>query len=344
MAVVNYDEIESHLKVLTEQKSSRLYPAYLLYGEELLVKKALQDILAVLMPDRSHQHGYEAWDGSSGSVIEAMRQLNTYALLGDSKVVALLDTPLFSQGQKAKAAKLRADRSELAADSVTTMLTDALARGFPDRHYLIITTDSVDKRRRLYKIMEANGLVVDCSVPLGDRQADKVAQDAVVRNIMQALLSQSGKSIDAAAFAAISEMTGFDLRTFRNNLNKLIDYVGDRNQINIDDVTAVLERSRKDPIYTFTNALGDRNLADTMFYMNSLLSGGYHELQLMAAAINFMRRLLVIKAFADGAKGASSSLGTSIVIFERFSTGTFQVAHGFRSAHRTQPEKCLPCI
>ncbi len=299
MTVVKYNEIESHLQNLAQKRTSDLYPAYLLYGEELLVKKALQDILAVVTPGANQQHGYEAWDGAPENIVDAIRQLNTYALLGDGKVVALLDTPIFSQGQKSKTSKTPSDSSDSSTQSVATVLSNALSDGFPKRHYLIITTESVDKRRRIYKTMEANGLVVDCSVPLGDRQADRVAQDAVVRNIMQELLSQSGKSIDAAAFAAISEMTGFDLRTFRNNLNKLIDYVGERKEIKIDDVSAVLERSRKDPIYAFTNALGDRNLGDTLFYMQSLLSNGYHELQLLAGAINFMRRLLVIKAFAD---------------------------------------------
>ena len=299
MAVVKYNEIESHLRILAAKNSSGLYPTYLLYGEELLVKQAFQSILAVLSPDANQQHGYEAWDGSPENIIKAIRAINTYALLGNSKVVALLDVSIFSHGQKPNVSKQGTDQTESATDKFTTLLTDALADGFPERHYLIITADMVDKRRRLYKTMETNGLVVDCSVPKGDRQADKVAQDAVTRNIMHELLSQSGKSIDAAAFAAVSEMTGFDLRTFRNNLNKLIDYVGERKQIKIDDVSAVLERSRQDPIYAFTNALGNRNLGDTLFYMDSLLSHGYHELQLMAAAINFMRRLLVIRAFAD---------------------------------------------
>jgi len=299
MAVVKYNEIESHLQGLANKEPSSLYPAYVLYGEELLVKKALQAILAMLIPEANQQHGYEAWDGSSENIVAAIRQLNTYALLGDSKVVALLDTSLFSPGQKQKVSKIRSDKVAPDIDKVATMLTDALTDGFPKRHYLIITSDSVDKRRRLYKTMEANGLVVDCSVPKGDRQADKVAQDAVVRKIMQELLSRSDKSMDAAAYAAISEMTGFDLRTFRNNLNKLIDYVGERKQIEVDDVSAVLKRSRQDPIYAFTNALGGRNLGETLFYMDSLLNNGYHELQLLAAAINFMRRLLVIKAFAD---------------------------------------------
>ncbi len=299
MTVIKYSEIESHLRDLTEMKSSALFPAYLLYGEELLVKKTFQSILALLKPDAIQKYGYEALDGTPENIIEAIRQLNTYALLGDGKVVVLMDTPLFSQGQKTKSSSVGRGRPDPVIEKVTNILADALADGFPKGHYLIITTDSVDKRRRLFKTMEAHSLVVDCSVPKGDRQADKVVQDTVLRNIMQELLSENGKSMDAAAYAAVSEMTGFDLRTFRNNLNKLIDYVGERKQIKADDVTAVLERSRQDPVYAFTNALGDRNPGDTLFFMDSLLSDGYHELQLMAAAINLMRRLLVIRAFAD---------------------------------------------
>ena len=44
-------------------------------------------------------------------------------------------------------------------------------------------------------------------------------------------------------------MTGFDLRTFINNLEKLIAYTGERKNITKDDVKSVLERTRIDPIY-----------------------------------------------------------------------------------------------
>ena len=120
---------------------------------------------------------------------------------------------------------------------------------------------------------------------------------------MQTLLSEQNKSLESSAFAALCEMTGFDLRTFQNNLKKLMDYVGDRKKITAEDVAFVLERTKQDPIYAFTNALSDKDIGNTLFYMDSLLSNGYHELQLIAAAVNQVRRLIVIREFVGDTAG-----------------------------------------
>ena len=48
---------------------------------------------------------------------------------------------------------------------------EAIAKGFPDGHHLIITTSLVDRRRRLFQALKENGMVIDCSVPGGERKA-----------------------------------------------------------------------------------------------------------------------------------------------------------------------------
>ena len=71
------------------------------------------------------------------------------------------------------------------------------------------------------------------------------------------------------------EMTGFDLRTFSSNLDKLISYVGDRTEISIDDVETVLQRTKKDPLYELTNAVSERNAPQAIFFLDSLLSDNF---------------------------------------------------------------------
>lgn len=185
------------------------------------------------------------------------------------------------------------------------LLLQSLEKGFPKGNHLIITTDKVDKRNKLYKAINQAGSIVNCSVPRGDRKADKDAQDVVLRERMQSILKNSGKTIAPAAFHAVKEMTGFDLRTFSNNLEKLINFVGDRTSITVKDVTSVLHRTRKDPIYEFTNAVTDKNIQQALFYMDSLLDSGdiSHPLQLLAGIINQIRRLLLVKGFTESPAG-----------------------------------------
>jgi DNA polymerase-3 subunit delta len=99
-------------------------------------------------------------------------------------------------------------------------------------------------------------------------------------------------------------MTGFDLRTFSNNLEKLISYVGDRREITLTDVESVLQRTKKDPIYELTNALADRKPEPALFFLDSLLSAGIHPLQVFTALINQVRKLLLVKDFVESPFGS----------------------------------------
>ncbi len=182
------------------------------------------------------------------------------------------------------------------------ILTSALEKGFPRDNFLILTVDIVDKRRRLFKLISQKGTVIDCSVPKGARKADRIVQESVLAERMASILEKAGKTADRPVLQTMIDMTGFDLRTFAQNLEKLINYAGDRPVITRSDVESVLKRSKKDPLYEFTNAVTDRNLDRAVFYMESLLkdSSTGHPLQLLAAVVNQMRKLLVIRAFMDG--------------------------------------------
>ncbi len=185
-------------------------------------------------------------------------------------------------------------------------LQEAIEKGFPKGNHLIITTDFVDKRKSLYKSIEKNGMIIDCFVPKGDRRADKIAQEEVLNEKMKSILTQNDKTMDRGVYMAMYNMTGFDLRTFSSNMDKLISYVGKRKNITAQDVEYVLKRTKKDPIYEFTNAVTDKNIERALFYLNSLLAGGEidHPLQLLAAIVNQVRKLLIIKDFTESSEGS----------------------------------------
>ncbi len=182
-------------------------------------------------------------------------------------------------------------------------LQKAVEKGFPKGNYLIITTDMVDKRRKLFKTIREQGMIIDCSVPKGDRRADRMAQEAVLSERMNEILDQFGKQMDKNAYMALYEMTGFDLRTFSNNLQKLISYVGDRKNITNHDVKSVLKRTKKDPIYDLTNAVSERNIEKSLFFLDTLLADDLHPLQVLAAITNQIRRLVLVKGFVESPHG-----------------------------------------
>ena len=179
------------------------------------------------------------------------------------------------------------------------ILSDAIEKGFPDDHHLIITAELIDKRKSLFKTIQANGVIIDCSVPKGDRKADKDQQAAVLRENTNLLLSKAGKQIAPDAYRYLLEMTGFDLRTFTDNLERLISYTGQRNTITAQDAAALTKRTKQDPIYELSGAIAERNLQKSLFYAGSLLDNAVFPLQILATIVNQVRRLLIARDFIE---------------------------------------------
>jgi DNA polymerase III subunit delta len=197
------------------------------------------------------------------------------------------------------------------------LLEKALEAGFPRAHHLLITTDVVDRRRSLYGLIGSVGTVVDCSAPRGERKVDREAQQAILAGLMQNLLRPHRKTMNPGAFLALCEMTGFEPGIFSNNLEILVAFTGERREITAEDVGAALTRTRKDPIFEFTNAVTDRKLEPSLRVLGSLLAGEMHALQALAALANQVRKLLVAKDFMESPGGAAWQSGCKYPRFQQ---------------------------
>jgi DNA polymerase-3 subunit delta len=215
------------------------------------------------------------------------------------------------------------------------LLKTAMEKGFPDGHRLVMVTEHVDRRKALFKTIHETGLVVDCTVPKGEARANRMAQDAAMQAAMDDALAQASKRMAVDARQRLMQWTGFDLRTLSGNLEKLISFVGDRKTINDADVTTVLRRTRKDPIFEFTNAVADRDLPAILFFMQSLLDDGIHPLQLLAAVANQIRRLLLAKDFIVRDRGRSWS---ARMTFPQFKAGPFNAVQADDAASAARRE------
>jgi DNA polymerase-3 subunit delta len=195
----------------------------------------------------------------------------------------------------------------------------AVEKGFPKGNHLIVTAELVDKRLSIFKAVDKNGVIVDCQMPKGDSAKEKEIREKVLLDETDKILLKSGKTMEKAAYEVLFEMTGFDLHMISNNLEKLINYTGKRKKIIISDVETVLERTKTDPIYEFTNAVTDRNIEKSLMLLDSILYSEIHPLQALSAIINQFRKLIFQKGFAESSYGKAWEPGFS---YPRFSSVT----------------------
>lgn len=202
-----------------------------------------------------------------------------------------------------------------AAGDDAERLKTAIERGFPKNNFLMISTDTVDKRKNLYKTIQHCGTIIDCSVAKGTRKVEQDEQRRLLREQAEMLLGKQRKKIASQAFDAMFQLIGFDLRTFAASLEKLIDYARDRDTIVAADVHEVLSQTRQDPVYELTGAISDRDVVKSLYLVSSLLSSGYHYLQVMTAITNQVRKLLLIRDFLESMGAGAWQAGMG---FDRF--------------------------
>jgi DNA polymerase-3 subunit delta len=180
-----------------------------------------------------------------------------------------------------------------------SLLETALQEGFPEEQCLLLTTDTVDKRRSLYRLMEEKGIVVDFGVASGSSRKVRSQQEKVLRNLAQETLSAAGKTIEPEALALLFERTGFNLWALKTQLEKLMSFAGEAALITREQVEGLSDQFREEPLYELNNAVATKDCETGLLVLNRLLDQNYHPLQLLASLANEVRRLLVAREFID---------------------------------------------
>jgi len=320
MPAIKYKDLDKYFKDLNKETGKDSFaPIYLIFGEEFLCKRAFKAILNHVLPKSQISLNYEPVDGKKEEIHRALEKVKTYPFLSNKKVVSFTDAQIFSFAGGSDTTKSEKKKE-------AEIFKAAVEKGFPKGNHLLITAETADKRLALYKIINKKGMTIDCGVPIGDKFSDKKAQQAVLHERMEEILNETRKTMDHSAFLALYEKTGFALRTFSGSLEKLTQYVGARDRITVQDVETLLKRTKKDPLWELTEAIGSRNINGALFFLNSLLSDNVHPLQILTAIVNQIRKILIVKDFTLSQHGKVWNPGCS---YDQFKNRVLQAIKVF---------------
>ncbi|HQG84230.1 MAG TPA: DNA polymerase III subunit delta [Syntrophales bacterium] len=179
-----------------------------------------------------------------------------------------------------------------AAPGSTEALEDLLSAGLPEGHVLVVSADSVDRRKRLFKVMADRGVVLAFV-----RARNEARQRSVMMETLREKLARKGKTLSPEAWAVLGRKTGFRLRDSAEALDQLITYTGDRTRIETADVEAVIGRTRDDTVFDLTEALAGQDARRALASLGDLLYQGVHPLVILAMIAREIRFLVHGKAF-----------------------------------------------
>ena len=118
--------------------------------------------------------------------------------------------------------------------------------------------------------------------------------------MMLRTVAEFKKKIDPRAVEAFFERVGFHPVAVATETEKLVHYVGDRPNITLDDLTAMVGRNREDALYELTDAFSKRQLGKSLILLSRLQEQGVHGLAILSTMRNFLRKLLIYRSLQMG--------------------------------------------
>jgi DNA polymerase III subunit delta len=195
----------------------------------------------------------------------------------------------------------------------TDRLEELLTSGLPDGNVLILTAESIDKRKRLIKILSETGRVLQFSAAKGETRGQSLLMDKT-----RELLERSGKSLAPAAWLALGRKTGFDLEASTRALEKLVAFTGERHQIRQEDIEQVIGKTKEDSVFDLTTALGDKLASKALTVLRELVGDqGVQPLVVLSMLVREIRFLLHARIFINSGRLRSWQTGMDYGQFQR---------------------------
>ncbi|MEW6772082.1 MAG: DNA polymerase III subunit delta [Bacillota bacterium] len=231
------------LDLLAELEKGEIAPVYLFYGPEVyLQREAVRRFREALVGGDALN--YAALDGEEVSPREVVEIADTLPLFSSRRLVVVKNAPYFTSGRQKEDPALIA---YLCQPNAATCL-------------IFCTAAAVDKRREVYKLVQAHGRAVEFT--------HLAPED--LKKWFQKRARQAGKVFEPGAADALLA-AGRELTVLANELEKVFAYTGDKATVTAHDVAAVITAAGEETIFAAMDAFGERRYSAALAKIRALL-------------------------------------------------------------------------
>ncbi len=228
MAVKTSDFPVKQKQLSEELKNGVFRPCYLIYGEESYLRYQDRDnILKALSVDDSSMN-FNRYNADNCPVEEIISMADTMPFLAEKRVILVEDSGLFKSGSPELSEYLK-------NPSDTTVF--------------VFVEEEVDKRKDMFKAVSKTGFEIECIVQTDDMLKKWIANR----------FKGEGKNISPRAAAFFLDRVGTDMSNIVSEIEKLVCYCMDRNEIREEDIDAVCANYLTGRIFAMTDAIAERN-------------------------------------------------------------------------------------
>jgi DNA polymerase-3 subunit delta len=254
---VKYDNLSAFEKHLEEAKTKQFSSLYLILGKETFeLQEAIQMVVRFILPiQEKREFALSTFEGAQIEEKQLWTALDSPSFFAETRVIWIQ-----------QADKLR--------KSLQEELEKSFARPLPGQ-YLILSATGWNKNTSFYKAAEKAGIVLELAEIKPWEKEKRLAewvnkQAAAARKLMSFQVCQ-----------ALVKQSGADPATLAQELDKLICYCGEKQEVTLQDMEAICTRQPFDSIWQLGEAIFRRDTSSALQMIHSLLMSGQALLPLL---------------------------------------------------------------
>lgn len=262
-------------RIIADIKNQTFANVYLLYGPERYLCRYYTNELANALGDIKDEMNSSVFNGKNIDIPKLIDTAQTLPFFAPRRLIVIKDSGVFKASNEMLAQYLK----DIAEDT-----------------YFVFCEEEVDKRNKVYKAVQDAGYVA---------YFDRLNEDGLSR-WTATYFAKFGKKITNGNMQFLLERIGNDMDTIRNESDKLIDYLGEREIIEKDDIETMVSPNINAKTYEMTDCIAAGNTNGALKIYTELLSLKVAPEAIMSSVITMFKQLYEIKTYKGSADMAKT--------------------------------------
>ncbi|MBC1501122.1 DNA polymerase III subunit delta [Listeria weihenstephanensis] len=251
-------------------------PVYLIIGtEDYIINETKKRLVTGILDAEDTDFNYANFDLEETAIEQVVEEAETIPFFGDRRLI-IASNPTFLTTEKTKSK----------IEHRTARLEDYLNEPV-DYSILVFVArvEKLDERKKLTKLIKKQATIIDAKRP----------NEAELRKWLQGVTDANEFQMDNAATNRLIELTGGQLTTAMNELDKLMLYKLDERAIHTTDVESLVVRSLEQNIFLLLDKMIALDISGALSIYYDLLKQKEEPIKILALIASQFRLLTQIK-------------------------------------------------
>lgn len=243
-------------------KRKVLSPVYLLYGEEPYLRDRLvRKFEETLLPPEVRDFNLDIFDGRDLKFGNLVNAAGTLPFMAEKRLIIVRNADFFKSKQKSGPAQAEAEEN---GNTDEESLLRYLENPSPSTCLIFLADEGVDKRKKLYKLVEKVGQVVAFPLLKGPELSAWV----------KTKVNSEGREISSDALQYLQIAVGSNLRMLEQELEKVLTNLGPAAEITLAQVEALVTKQSDITVFQLIDAVAEKRFPAAMEFVHELLFQG----------------------------------------------------------------------